>query len=186
MTGEKLQRAIIVALDGTLEAERALAPARELALALGAPVVLVRSGEAPAEPLADPGPLAVAAVPGATPIGNIAVTPILPAAPAPQVANVHPVPDPADHPVENSETTGYLNIVANDLSAQGLHVEQVAASGDPAEALIAEARVRDAAMIILARQRRSGLGKLIFGSVSETVLRDAPCPVLVIPVGDAS
>ena len=48
------------------------------------------------------------------------------------------------------------------------------------EAVCSVARDVGASVIVMATHGRKGLGHLVLGSVTERVLRDAPCPVLVI------
>jgi nucleotide-binding universal stress UspA family protein len=48
------------------------------------------------------------------------------------------------------------------------------------DAICNVAREVGASVIVMATHGRNGLGHLVLGSVTERVLRDAPCPVLVI------
>jgi len=48
------------------------------------------------------------------------------------------------------------------------------------DAICNVAREVGASVIVMATHGRKGLGHLVLGSVTERVLRDAPCPVLVI------
>jgi nucleotide-binding universal stress UspA family protein len=50
--------------------------------------------------------------------------------------------------------------------------------GDPAAEIVRLAREEDADMIVMATHGRSGLLRLLMGSVAEAVIRSAPCPVL--------
>jgi len=53
--------------------------------------------------------------------------------------------------------------------------------GDPAQAIVHEARAWSADLLVLGTHGRRGAARLLLGSVAETVLRQAPCSVLVIP-----
>jgi nucleotide-binding universal stress UspA family protein len=53
--------------------------------------------------------------------------------------------------------------------------------GQPHEYIIQEAKKREADLIVMGTQGRTGLKKLIIGSVAQRVLAHAPCPVLVTP-----
>ena len=56
--------------------------------------------------------------------------------------------------------------------------------GDPADGIIKAALDFDADVIVMATHGRKGLSHLLIGSVTEGVLRNAVCPVLVIrPAG---
>ena len=50
--------------------------------------------------------------------------------------------------------------------------------GDPAREIVRVARQENVDMIVMGTHGRSGLSRLIMGSVAESVMRHAPCPVL--------
>jgi nucleotide-binding universal stress UspA family protein len=52
--------------------------------------------------------------------------------------------------------------------------------GDPAEVIDQVAKRESADLIVMVTHGRRGLARLIEGSISERVLRRAPCPVLAI------
>jgi universal stress protein E len=54
-------------------------------------------------------------------------------------------------------------------------------SGDAALEILHEARAWDADLLVLGTHGRRGASRVFLGSVAETVLRSAPCGVLVIP-----
>lgn len=62
----------------------------------------------------------------------------------------------------------------------GLDIEYRVADGDPAEEVVSEARVLGADLIVMGTHGRTGLSRLLMGSVAEAVLRRAPCPVLTL------
>jgi nucleotide-binding universal stress UspA family protein len=53
--------------------------------------------------------------------------------------------------------------------------------GDAAETILHEARKLGSELILLGKERRSSLSRLLLGSVAGAVIRGANCPVLVIP-----
>jgi nucleotide-binding universal stress UspA family protein len=66
--------------------------------------------------------------------------------------------------------------------AQGLGVAAVHAPVGTAEVeLLRLAESRDAGLIVMGTHGRSGWARMRLGSVAETVLRQAPCPVLALP-----
>jgi nucleotide-binding universal stress UspA family protein len=65
------------------------------------------------------------------------------------------------------------------LEEGGVDVELAESSGDPAEAILETADDLDADMIVLAARKRSPTGKVIFGSVTQTVILGTERPVLV-------
>lgn len=78
----------------------------------------------------------------------------------------------------------YLEELGDGLADTGISVEHAAPEGTPARVIVDEARRRDVDLIVMTTHGRSGLGRLVFGSVAEDVLRNAPCPVLLIPARD--
>ncbi len=50
----------------------------------------------------------------------------------------------------------------------------------PADAILSYARSAPADLIVMGTHGRSGLAHLVMGSVAETVVRNAPCPVLTV------
>ncbi len=53
------------------------------------------------------------------------------------------------------------------------------AMGDPAGEIVRIAAEEGVEMIVLGTHGRSGMARMLMGSVAETVVRRAPCPVLV-------
>ena len=84
------------------------------------------------------------------------------------------------------EAEDYLDGVRDRLMRDGLANVQVSAwYGLPAEAIIEAARYRNADLIVMSSHGRSGLGRLVLGSVAEMVLRGTRVPILLIRPGDA-
>ncbi len=61
-----------------------------------------------------------------------------------------------------------------------LGVEHVLEEGDPATGIVQVARERECDLVVLGTHGRTGLGRLLMGSVAEQVLRTASCPVLTV------
>lgn len=68
------------------------------------------------------------------------------------------------------------------LAADGIEVDCTVLEGDPAERIVAFAEERGADLIVVGSHGRTGLGRLILGSVSETVIGRAACATLVVKV----
>lgn len=60
------------------------------------------------------------------------------------------------------------------------NVRQIIATGDPINEIVQCAELENIDLIIMATHGRRGLSRLLFGSVTEQVIRCAPCPVLAI------
>jgi nucleotide-binding universal stress UspA family protein len=62
----------------------------------------------------------------------------------------------------------------------GRKVVHAVLEGSPKVEIVRYARAREIDLIVLATHGRSGLTHVIIGSVAETVVRTAPCPVLTV------
>lgn len=79
---------------------------------------------------------------------------------------------------------GRLEAAAAELVLRGRR-DQVPTSfliweGDPAESIIDAAQSEGADMIVVGSHGRGALGRALIGSVSDQVVRRAPCPILVV------
>lgn len=74
--------------------------------------------------------------------------------------------------------------VRDRLTEHGATIDQRSRSGDPAEEILATAREIGANMIVLGGRKRSQLGALMFGSVSQKVVREARRPVAITGSAD--
>src|ERR1022692_2638233 len=64
--------------------------------------------------------------------------------------------------------------------SEGRTVIHAIVEGSPKVEIIGYARKHDIDLIVLATHGRSGLAHVIMGSVAESVVRTAPCPVLTV------
>jgi len=69
--------------------------------------------------------------------------------------------------------------LVEELRRAGLKVTTESTYGDPTERIVDAAQEHDADMIILGGRKRSPMGALVFGSVSQGVILDADRPVAV-------
>jgi len=67
---------------------------------------------------------------------------------------------------------------ANDAGAPNISAE--IASGDPATVIVEAAGARGIDLVVLGRRGRGQLSALLLGSVSQRVANRAPCPVLIV------
>jgi nucleotide-binding universal stress UspA family protein len=72
------------------------------------------------------------------------------------------------------------NLITDTLGAQADHVELQVVAGIAGRQIVEAAREAGAQLIVLATR---GSMSLLLGTVSQYVLRKAPCPVLVVPAG---
>jgi nucleotide-binding universal stress UspA family protein len=73
-----------------------------------------------------------------------------------------------------------LEKIAQGLRNAGQAVQTEVALGDPAERILAAANALGATMIVMATHDRSGLGRLLHGSVADRVAHDATVPTMVV------
>lgn len=116
----------------------------------------------------------------------------LAASPHPALRTLHVVPPASlEQTVETSddEVNAALRELAAFLPAHGVDGCVPAACvrfGEPARAIVHEARAWSADLLVLGTHARQGAARLLLGSVAETVLRNAPCSVLVVPPARAA
>jgi len=83
--------------------------------------------------------------------------------------------------MRESEARNYLERIAESLKERGVNAEPVILQPEPAgEAIVAYARANGIDLICIATHGHSGLGRVIFGSVADYVLRESGLPILVI------
>jgi nucleotide-binding universal stress UspA family protein len=88
---------------------------------------------------------------------------------------------PADFGGQLEESAaGELPRLAAREECAGLEVEEVLAHGEAAAEIVRVARERGADLIVISSRGRTGLGRMLFGSTAESVVRHAHCPVLVV------
>jgi len=152
---------LLVALDGSRHAEQVLEHAEALAKAFHSTIMLLRATVS-AETL-----LAQTATSGAT-LGDGAAfvdpTPILDA--------------------DRDAAVEYLNGVATRLRQHNLTVNTEHPEGPAAEEIVRRAAEEGVSLILMTTHGRGGLGRVVFGSTADSVLRHAPCPVLLVRVSD--
>lgn len=155
---------IVVALDGSARAELVLPYVEALAEQFGSSVTLLRS-TTPSEVIT--APAIAATMPPLAP--NVAATPI---------------DSSAVVAAERREVESYLHALAQRLRSRGLAVTYEQHEGPAADVITRRARELDARVIAMTTHGRGGLERLVFGSTADAVLRHAPCPMLIVRVGE--
>jgi nucleotide-binding universal stress UspA family protein len=74
----------------------------------------------------------------------------------------------------------YLHDVQHRLQRQGVPTEISLGRSNVAEQIIAKAHAHHADLVALATHGRTGLNRMLLGSVADTVLHQAPCPLLIL------
>jgi acetoin utilization protein AcuB len=80
------------------------------------------------------------------------------------------------------ESRAYLKRVSSRL--RGIAVEFAVRFGDPAAEIVDEAEKNGATLIAMATHRRSGLARVVKGSIAEEVERSTAVPVLLVQYGE--
>jgi nucleotide-binding universal stress UspA family protein len=81
--------------------------------------------------------------------------------------------------VRGERETAAQALVARGHDA-GVATEFLVWEGDPGESIVDAATAEHAGLIVLGTHGRRGVNRSIFGSVSDHVVRNAPCPVVVV------
>jgi nucleotide-binding universal stress UspA family protein len=150
--GDRMYKRIVVPLDGSPFAERALEPAFDVARAFGAEIVLLRV---------------------VTPEDALGGLPTL----SPRYVDLGGY----GMQQEEAAASAYLVQAKARWSGQGVPMQTRVVAGAPAEAIVGAARDLDADLIVMSTHGRSAVGRILYGSVAEAVLRGAHLPVLLIP-----
>ena len=64
----------------------------------------------------------------------------------------------------------------------GLKMRQLVDAGQPFGAIVDCAEKEGVDLIVMSSHGRTGLSRMLIGSVTDKILRGAPCPVLVVPL----
>jgi len=81
---------------------------------------------------------------------------------------------------QEKEAWAYLEDAAQRLREEGLEVETAVLSGMPAEMIVAFAAENAIDLIAIATHGHGSLGRLVFGSVADQVIRNSTTPLLVV------
>ena len=84
------------------------------------------------------------------------------------------------------DAQGYLEPLVASLKAKGVRAGARVRIGDPATEIVAAAKEINADLIAMTTHGRTGLGRLLFGSVAEAVLRGSPIPVFLMRMTEAA
>jgi nucleotide-binding universal stress UspA family protein len=74
----------------------------------------------------------------------------------------------------------YLDACAEPLRKEGLHVTVLVASGEPADQILEVAAIAHADLVAMATHGRSGLQRIMVGSIADKVVHRASMPVLLV------
>lgn len=155
---------ILVPLDGSGLAESVLTHVEEIAAKFGARVLLLQVVPSFAEVMAQ----------------TTAFTPTTGAGISPTIAEYSMDIARERHGAEATSARTYLGGVAERFSAKGIQVETNVVEGSAADAILDSARASDVGLVAMSTHGRGGLGRLVFGSVADEVLRRSHFPLLLV------
>jgi nucleotide-binding universal stress UspA family protein len=109
---------------------------------------------------------------------------------SPGIPGTSPVPVETDAMIKNalkeeSQAQAYLEQQAALIKSRGLRVTAVTLAGLAGPEIIQYAAENGIGLIAIATHGRGGLGRAVFGSVADYVLRTARVPVLVVRPNEA-
>ena len=87
---------------------------------------------------------------------------------------------------QRGQATDYLAKVAASLQKRALTVATIVHEGDPADIIITEAAREKDTLIVVTTHGRGGIARLVLGSVTNKVLYNTTCPLLVIRAKEKS
>ncbi len=73
-----------------------------------------------------------------------------------------------------------LKVILDELLQAGLKAECSIEFGNPSDGILDKAEALDVNLVIMGSHGKKGLSRFIMGSVAETVVRKANCPVLIV------
>lgn len=91
-----------------------------------------------------------------------------------------PIGDGTGQAVLDGESSKLLSHFANRPSLLGLDVQAVTRHGAPGPAILEAAEATDAPLIVVGTHGRTGVQRMLLGSVSEHVIRRADVPVVSV------
>lgn len=95
-----------------------------------------------------------------------------------RVVSVGGMPVPPPPPIDWPKLKEELEVVAAGI--KDVEVETHLMEGEPAGAIVDFARQAGAELIVIGSHGRTGLTRLLMGSIAEQVVRKAACPVFTI------
>lgn len=84
-----------------------------------------------------------------------------------------PIPEPRTGELQEL----LLKVLPKDRS---ISVEHRLLVGDPADAIVQAAELEQMDLIVIGTHGRQGISRLLMGSVAESIVRAAPCPVMIV------
>lgn len=87
------------------------------------------------------------------------------------------------HTLSRNEITDEIRRAITATGVSGVNVRTIIQGGLAHEVIVSRAQEQPADLLVMGTHGRSGFTRLLLGSVTERVLRTAPCPVLTVAAG---
>lgn len=87
---------------------------------------------------------------------------------------------PRDEDEEIAEAQERTDTVLDHAKEWGLDAQSIIWEGEPGETILAAAAAEEADVIVIGTTGRGGVGRMLMGSTSDHVVRNATVPVLVV------
>jgi nucleotide-binding universal stress UspA family protein len=110
----------------------------------------------------------------------LAGLPLAPTARVRLVGVVEPELDPSSARDRRDRLAAELVLSARTIEANGVSVETTVTTGTPARRIVEDAERHGSDLLVVGARGAGAATRLLLGSVSESVLRRAQCPVLVV------
>lgn len=81
---------------------------------------------------------------------------------------------------EYNEAKQYLDAIVQRLESEGIKATATIRYGKPVEEIVDYARTNEVDLVAMGTHGRSGVGRRVFGSVAEKVLRSTPLPLILV------
>jgi nucleotide-binding universal stress UspA family protein len=106
------------------------------------------------------------------------------AAPEPDFVGYEPGPQSVRDAVAKGLSARHQQLQAyeHELAARGVGAHAVMTQGYAVDQIVAQVRQRQASLVVMGSHGHGALYHMLMGSVTEGVLRQAPCPLLVVPI----
>lgn len=153
MRADRLIKNVLVPLDGSFLAEKAIAPALKIAKASEANVTLFRAQPVELDYREEEFAFYLRAEHGL---------------------------EHSAHEMLLKCADDYLGNLCEQYDCNDVRVDRVTATGYAADEILAQALEEGIDLIVMSTHGRTGLNKFFYGSVAEKVLRNAPCAVMVV------
>jgi universal stress protein A len=103
--------------------------------------------------------------------------------PVPTIPGATPMPPPTPEAAQGIQDS--LGMLAAAVREAGIECQTKRVEGNPGDEIVDYAAKIGADLIVMGSHGRTGVRRILLGSVAEKVLHRATCPVLLVPIREA-